>query len=154
MGGNGEFFTKKSGYGWIWIWPDGVEWSRSQNFAPWRALRLSRYICHPDADERWHWSIDSQPINDINVNGTQLIICMGAPVRTSAATPRAATLSYESTQAAAARSSCFRRSCNAFRSTWRGSYRRYLTSQDICHPDADERWYGSIDSQPINVSIV
>ena len=27
MGGNGKSSTKKSGYGWIWIWPNGVEWS-------------------------------------------------------------------------------------------------------------------------------
>ena len=26
MGGYGEFSTEKSGYGWIWIRPSGVEW--------------------------------------------------------------------------------------------------------------------------------
>ena len=26
MGGNGEISIKKSVYGWIWIWPNGVEW--------------------------------------------------------------------------------------------------------------------------------
>ena len=35
MGGNGKFATKKkSGYGWIWIWPNGAERNGSQNFAP------------------------------------------------------------------------------------------------------------------------
>ena len=34
MGGNGEFSTTKSGYGWIWVRPNGVEWTGSKNFAP------------------------------------------------------------------------------------------------------------------------
>ena len=33
MDGYGEFSTEKSGYGWIWTRPNGVEWSGSQNFA-------------------------------------------------------------------------------------------------------------------------
>ena len=41
MGGYGEFSTEKSGYGGIWIRPNGVEWSGPQNFAPWRALRMA-----------------------------------------------------------------------------------------------------------------
>ena len=42
--GTGNFLQKKvstkkkSGYGWIWIWPNEMEWSGSQNFVPWRAL--------------------------------------------------------------------------------------------------------------------
>ena len=42
MGGYGEFSTEKSGYGWIWMRPNGEEWSGSQNFAPWRALQQLR----------------------------------------------------------------------------------------------------------------
>ena len=47
MGGYGEFSTEKSGYGWIiriWIRPNGVEWSGSQNFAPQRALSASTLL--------------------------------------------------------------------------------------------------------------
>ena len=60
---NGEFSTtKKSRYGWIWIWPNGVEWSGTRNFAPWRALVLaasltSRITWRHPADNSPNWAL-------------------------------------------------------------------------------------------------
>ena len=58
MDGYGEFSTKKSGYLWIWIRPNGVEWSGSQNFAPWRALGgTTRYVHYHEAEIHQEGSI-------------------------------------------------------------------------------------------------
>ena len=44
MGGYGEFSTEKSGYGWIWIRPNGVEW-RISEFCPVKGLVISNLVC-------------------------------------------------------------------------------------------------------------